>query len=87
MDVALDFADRITLLHFGEVIVEGTRAEVVERSAHPGGLPWRLSALALVDVDAFYGDSHVLHKVSFALGEGRAARACSAATAPASRPA
>jgi len=29
MDVALDFADRITLLHFGEVVVEGTRAEVV----------------------------------------------------------
>ena len=32
MDVALDFADRITLLHFGQVIVEGTRAEVV---SHP----------------------------------------------------
>jgi branched-chain amino acid transport system ATP-binding protein len=30
MDVALEFADRITLLHFGEIIVEGTRAEVVE---------------------------------------------------------
>ncbi|HEY2755096.1 MAG TPA: ABC transporter ATP-binding protein [Pseudolabrys sp.] len=30
MDVALEFADRITLLHFGQVIVEGTRAEVVE---------------------------------------------------------
>ena len=29
MDVALDFADRITLLHFGEVVVEGTRGEVV----------------------------------------------------------
>jgi len=29
MDVALEFADRITLLHFGEVIVEGTRSEVV----------------------------------------------------------
>jgi branched-chain amino acid transport system ATP-binding protein len=29
MDVALDFADHITLLHFGEVIVEGTRGEVV----------------------------------------------------------
>jgi branched-chain amino acid transport system ATP-binding protein len=29
MDVALEMADRITLLHFGEVIVEGTRAEVV----------------------------------------------------------
>jgi branched-chain amino acid transport system ATP-binding protein len=29
MDVALDLADRITLLHFGEVVVEGTRTEVV----------------------------------------------------------
>jgi branched-chain amino acid transport system ATP-binding protein len=29
MDVALDLADRITLLHFGEVVAEGTRAEVV----------------------------------------------------------
>ena len=29
MDVALDFADRITLLHFGAVVVEGSRAEVV----------------------------------------------------------
>jgi branched-chain amino acid transport system ATP-binding protein len=32
MDVALDLADRITLLHFGEVMVEGTRAEVVADS-------------------------------------------------------
>jgi branched-chain amino acid transport system ATP-binding protein len=29
MDVALDFAEKITLLHFGKVVVEGTRAEVV----------------------------------------------------------
>jgi branched-chain amino acid transport system ATP-binding protein len=29
MDVALEFAERITVMHFGEVIVEGTRAEVV----------------------------------------------------------
>jgi branched-chain amino acid transport system ATP-binding protein len=29
------------------------------------------SALSLVEVDAHYGDSHVLHKVSFAAGEGR----------------
>jgi branched-chain amino acid transport system ATP-binding protein len=28
-------------------------------------------ALRLADVDAFYGDSHVLHRVSFACGEGR----------------
>jgi branched-chain amino acid transport system ATP-binding protein len=32
MDVALEFAERITLLHFGEVVVQGTRAAVVE---HP----------------------------------------------------
>jgi branched-chain amino acid transport system ATP-binding protein len=32
MDVALEFAERITVLHFGEVVVEGNRAEVV---AHP----------------------------------------------------
>jgi branched-chain amino acid transport system ATP-binding protein len=32
MDTALEFAERITVLHFGEVIVEGSRAEVV---AHP----------------------------------------------------
>ncbi len=28
-------------------------------------------ALSLAGVNAFYGDSHVLHDVSFALGEGR----------------
>ena len=29
MEVALAFADRITLLHYGEVILAGTRQEVV----------------------------------------------------------
>jgi branched-chain amino acid transport system ATP-binding protein len=29
MDVALAFAERITLLHYGQVILEGTRADVV----------------------------------------------------------
>ncbi|HEX8168567.1 MAG TPA: ABC transporter ATP-binding protein [Beijerinckiaceae bacterium] len=41
MDVALDFADRITLLHFGETVVEGTRSEVVNdprtREVYLGG--------------------------------------------------
>jgi len=32
MDTALDLADRITVLHYGRVIVEGNRAEVV---SHP----------------------------------------------------
>jgi branched-chain amino acid transport system ATP-binding protein len=29
MDTVLDMAERITVLHYGRVIVEGTRAEVV----------------------------------------------------------
>jgi branched-chain amino acid transport system ATP-binding protein len=32
MDTALDLAERITVLHYGRVIVEGTRAEVVADS-------------------------------------------------------
>jgi branched-chain amino acid transport system ATP-binding protein len=29
MDAALEFAERISVMHFGEIVVEGTRAEVV----------------------------------------------------------
>ncbi len=32
MDVALDFAEQVTLIHFGKVVVEGSRSEVVD---HP----------------------------------------------------
>jgi len=42
MDVALEFAERITLLHFGEVIVEGNRAEVVDNPRTREGLSWPL---------------------------------------------
>ena len=71
MDVALDFAERITLLHFGEVIVEGTPRRSGRRSAHPGGLSWPLARSRSTAIDAFYGDSHVLQDVSFELGEAR----------------
>ena len=30
------------------------------RSAHAGGLSWRIARSSLSDIDAFYGDSHVL---------------------------
>ena len=43
MDVALDFAERISVLHFGQVVVEGTRSEVVAHPAHPRDLPWRVT--------------------------------------------
>jgi len=70
MDTALDLAERITVLHYGSVIVEGTRAEVV-------AIPKRVrsilatEALALNNINAAHGDSHVLHDVSFALEAGR----------------
>ena len=71
MDVALELADRITLLHFGEVIVEGTRAAVVADPRTREVVPWRLRPSALRQVDAYYGDSHALQGVSFAAGAGR----------------
>src|SRR6266568_4420325 len=37
----------------------------------PGRSTLAHSALSLSEIDAYYGDSHVLQKVSFALGEGR----------------
>src|SRR5512144_688004 len=41
------------------------------RIPRPGRSILANEALRLVDVDAFYGDSHVLHRVSFTCGEGR----------------
>ena len=73
MDVALEFAERITVLHFGEVIVEGTRAEVVAHPA-PGRSILATDALPLDDIDAFYGDSHVLHRRFVHLRRGPSAR-------------
>src|SRR5580704_7433224 len=37
----------------------------------PGRSTLAHDALMLSDVDAYYGDSHVLHRVSLRLGEGR----------------
>src|SRR5216110_2366236 len=37
----------------------------------PGRFILARDALLLADIDAFYGDSHVLHQVSFRCGEGR----------------
>ena len=47
----------------------GRRADALGQRADAPGQ--RADALALRDIDAFYGDSHVLHHVSFRLGEGR----------------
>ena len=73
MDVALDFAERISVLHFGEVVVEGDAPRGGRPPAARGRSTLASDALALSDVDAFYGDSHVLHGVSLRLAEGAAA--------------
>ena len=86
MDVALDFAERITLLHFGEVIVEGTRAEVVAdprtREVYLGALARSASATSTPSTAT---------ATSCRRSRSRSARAacsaCSAATAPARPPA
>src|SRR2546421_12897679 len=47
------------------------RAPRWSRTRAPGRSTLASDALVLEDVDAFYGDSHVLHGVSLRLGEGR----------------
>ena len=42
MDVALDFADRVSVMHLGEVVVEGSRADVVADPRTQGDLSWRM---------------------------------------------
>src|SRR5204862_3290782 len=55
--------------------VPAHRAAGVRGAAHAHDRRRRLTmtphALALDEIDAFYGDSHVLHGVSFRLGAGR----------------
>jgi len=52
------------------VIVEGTRAEVVADPKRARCISVT-EALSLEGIDALYGESHVLHGVSFSLNPGR----------------
>src|SRR5712664_2637981 len=47
------------------------RAPKWSRTRAPGRSTLASEALVLEDIDAFYGDSHVLHRVSLRLGQGR----------------
>jgi len=47
MDVALDLAERISVMHFGAIVVEGTRGRSRCRSAHAGDLSWRVRRWSL----------------------------------------
>ena len=74
MDVVGSLADRVTVLHYGEVLTEGTFAEVKRDPARVRSLPGeRRDAVLEVDgIHTYYGESHVLHGVSLRVGAGEA---------------
>ena len=73
MDTALDLAETVILLHYGKVIVEGPRDAVVADPADARGVSWPLTRSPSRTFTRYYGDSHVLHGVSFSLKAGRRA--------------
>ena len=80
MDVVCSLADRVTVLHYGEVLTEGTFAEVkadprvyevylgdcLTRSVIAGPM-----LRACDGIHTYYGESHVLHGVSLRVGARR----------------
>ena len=72
MDVVFSVADRITVLCYGEVLATGTSGRNPGEPSRSRGLSRNrgLTMLDLHDVNAYYGDSHILHGVSLSVGEG-----------------
>ena len=87
MDVALTVAERVTMMHDGAVIVEGTPAEIrADQRVHDLYLGRAMSeqVLEIAGLDAYYGSAHVLQRLSASIGSAHD-RASSGATAWASR--
>ena len=60
MDAIFDLAERITVLHEGRVLAEGTPAEIQGNSfvqdAYLGGVARRMSLLEVENINSYYGD-------------------------------
>jgi len=74
MSVVFDLADRIAVLVYGEVIAHDTPARISRQRRRAGGVSRhaaeRRLMLAVSDLHAFYGKSHILHGVTLTVGEG-----------------
>ena len=73
MDVVASLADRVTVLHYGEVLTEGTFDEVKADPQSTTSTWARLMpGLAVDGIHTYYEDSHVLHGVSIDVAPGEA---------------
>ena len=77
MDVALTVAERVTMMHNGRVIVEGTPGRDPRQHARPRPLPGPAPPDAMSDVllaveglQAYYSSAQVLHDVTLLDGQG-----------------
>ena len=70
-----EIAEKITVLHLGEVLAEGDigaiEANPRVRDAYLGSRALSMN-VCFDRVDAFYSRSHILHEVSLDLPDGRA---------------
>ena len=68
MDAIFELAERITVLHEGRVLAEGTPEEIKTQRRRPGSLSRRsargMSLLEVNGLNSYYGDSHILFDVS-----------------------
>ena len=73
IDIALALADRVTVLHRGNIILDGTPDEVKDQRVRCGRSILAASEplLSVRDVHTYYGDSYVLHGLSLELQRGR----------------